>query len=357
METLRESPLYAAHGDVVECLVCERRCRIPPGKHGFCKTRENRRGRLYTLVYGDISALESRPIEIKPFYHFYPGSTALTFSTWSCNFRCPWCQNWHLSRAEVRPEKANYNYISPEKMVATALRSADAGLCASFQEPTMLFEYSLDAFNLAREKGLYNCIVSNGYMTKEALKMLGSAGMNAIKIDIKGDAEVYRKYLGGLDVGVVWRNAKEAKKLGLHVEMVNLLITGVNDGEEQIQALVERHLRAVGSSTPLHFTRYHPAYKFTNLATRIEVLEKAYRIAKEAGILYPYVGNLPGHRYENTYCPNCEELLIERLGYKIKSYRITMDKKCPRCSEAVPVIGSLKSNGVINNGNGNPRAN
>jgi pyruvate formate lyase activating enzyme len=338
METIRESPLYAARGDVVECLLCERRCRIKPGRRGFCRTRENREGRLYTLAYGDISALESRPIEIKPFYHFYPGSTALTFSTWSCNFRCPWCQNWHLSRGEVKPEKANY--VSPERIVAIALRSSDSGLCVSFQEPTLLFEYSLDAFKIARERRLYNCIVSNGYMTREALKMLHSAGMDAIKIDIKGDEEVYRKYLGGLDVSVVWRNAREAKKLGLHVEMVNLVVTGVNDTMEQIEALVEEHLRRVGPLTPLHFTRYHPAYKFSSPATNPETLEKAYRIAKRMGVHYPYVGNLPGHRYENTYCHRCGELLIERAGYRIRSYRITRDRKCPECGAAIPVVTS-----------------
>lgn len=344
METMKESPLYAAHGDVVECLLCERRCRIKPGRRGFCRVRENHGGRLYTLTYGDISALESRPIEIKPFYHFYPGSTALTFSTWSCNFRCPWCQNWHLSRGEVNPEPEqgnynyNYNYISPGSIVAVALRSGASGLCVSFQEPTLLFEYSLDVFRIAREKQLYNCIVSNGYMTRIALRSLRSAGMDAVKIDIKGDEEVYRKYLGGLDASVVWRNAEEAKKLGLHVEMVNLVVTGVNDAPEQIEALVEEHLRRLGSMTPLHFTRYHPAYKFSNPPTKPETLERAYRTAKEMGVAYPYVGNLPGHRYGNTYCHRCGELLIERGDYRIKSYRITPEKKCPRCGVAIPVV-------------------
>lgn len=337
METLRKSPLYAAHGDVVECGVCERRCRITPGKRGFCGSRENRDGKLYTLAYGDISAMESRPIEIKPFFHFYPGSTALTFSTWGCNFRCPWCQNWHLSRAE--PKAVNANFISPERMVETALRNSDNGLCASFQEPTLLFEYSLDAFPMAREQGLYSTIVSNGYMTIEALQLLRSAGLDAIKIDIKGDAEVYGKYLGGCDVGVVWRNAREAKNLGMHVEMVNLVVTGVNDSEEQIKALIEHHLRELGPLTPLHFTRYHPAHKFSNPPTELEILEDAYQTAKKAGILYPYLGNVTGHRYENTYCHGCGELLIRRHGYRVLACRVSKDNRCPECGEEIPIVG------------------
>jgi pyruvate formate lyase activating enzyme len=340
--TMKETPLYEKVGEKVRCGVCERGCIIAPGKRGFCKSRENISDKLYTLVYGDISAMESRPIEIKPFFHFFPGSTALTFSTWSCNFRCPWCQNWHLSRGEVDPARANY--VSPEKMVDTALRHGDWGLCVSFQEPTLLFEYSLDAFKLAREKGLYNCFVSNGYLTLKALCMLRDAGMHAINIDIKGGEEVYKKYCKGLDVDVVWRNAREAKRLGMHVEMINLVITGVNDDEECLSWIIERHLEEVGQETPLHFTRYHPAYKFTNPSTKVETLEKAYKMAKDAGVLYPYTGNVPGHKYEDTYCPNCSEKLIKRLNYTILSYRVTPDKRCPDCGEEIPIVGGYVRN-------------
>ncbi len=334
---IKESPLYEKlSNEKVGCGICERRCVIGLGKKSFCKTKTNIEGRLYTLVYGDISALESRPIEIKPFFHFYPGSTALTFSTWSCNFRCPWCQNWHLSRTEPNPERANY--ISPEKIVEMALKNKDEGLCVSFQEPTLLFEYSLDVFKIAREKGLYNCWVSNGYLTLEALRLLAGAGMDAIKIDMKGDKEVYKKYCGGLDVNVVWRNAGEAEKLGMRVEIVNLVITDVNDDEACLNEIIQRHIKELGADTPLHFTRYYPAYKFSNPSTKIETLEKAYEAAKKAGVLYPYIGNVPGHRYENTYCPNCGELLIKRLGFAVVDYKIK-GKKCQRCGEQIPIVG------------------
>ena len=334
--TVRESPLYDVIGEKVKCGVCERRCEISPGKRGFCKTRENVSGKLYTLAYGDISACESRPIEIKPFFHFYPGSTALTLATWGCNFRCPWCQNWHLSREEPKPSKANY--ISPEVMVEMALKNRDSGLCVSFQEPTLLFEYALDAFALAREKGLYNCYVSNGYMSQKALSMLHRAGMDAINIDIKGDRKVYTKYCKGLDVDVIWRNAAKARKLGIHVEMINLIITDVNEEEDCLSWIIERHLKEVGPEAPLHFTRYRPAYKFDNPSTKVETLEKAYEMAKEAGILYPYIGNVPGHRYENTSCPSCNGLLIRRRNFAVLEYSITDDKKCPKCGEKITIV-------------------
>lgn len=336
--TVRKALLYESkRNDVVQCNLCERRCNIPRGGSGFCKTRVNVNGVLYTLVYGDLNAIESRPIEIKPFFHFWPGSTALTFSTWSCNFNCPWCQNWHLSKQPPNPRTAFF--VSPEKIVRKALSSRDDGLCVSFTEPTMLFEFSVDAFKLASKFSLYNTYVSNGYMTFEALKILKDSGLNGLKIDIKGDDEVYKKYCGGLDVEYVWRNAREAKQMGIHVEMVNLLISGVNDDEECIRWIIERHLKEVGPDTPIHFTRYYPAYKFHNPPTKIEKLEFAYNLAKKLGVNYPYIGNVPGHSYENTYCPECGELLIKRYGYTVVDYRVTSDSRCPRCGRHIPITG------------------
>jgi len=176
-------------------------------------------------------------------------------------------------------------------------------------------------------------------MTLQALRMLRDSGMDGIKIDIKGDAEVYRRYCGGIDVEKVWRNIREAKKMGLHVEVVNLIVTGVNDDESCLRWIVERHLKEAGAETPLHFTRYYPAYKFSNPPTRIEILEKAYQIARKAGVQYPYVGDVPGHRYENTYCPRCGEVLIKRFGYTIMKYKVTSKKRCPKCGEQIPIVG------------------
>ncbi len=337
--TVHEALLYRKlPHDKVECTLCERRCVINPGQKGFCKTRMNIGGKLYTLVYGDLSALESRPIEIKPFFHYWPGSTALTYSTWSCNFDCIWCQNHHLSK--TAPQPANSSRYSPEKIVEMAVRGGDDGLCASFQEPTVLTEWNLEAFRLASDRGLYCCYVSNGYMTLEALRLLRAAGMDGLKIDVKGDMETYHKYCGGADVEKVWRNIREARKMGFHVEVVNLVVTDVNDDEQCLSWVIERHLHEAGPETPLHFTRYYPAYKFSNPPTEVETLEKAYEMARKAGVLYPYLGNVHGHGYENTYCPNCGEQLIKRFGYRISSYKVTDDKRCPKCDELIPIKGT-----------------
>ncbi|HDM92124.1 MAG TPA: AmmeMemoRadiSam system radical SAM enzyme [Candidatus Korarchaeota archaeon] len=335
---LKESPLYdPLSEDKVRCLVCERKCTLSPGDFGFCRTRVNIGGRLYTTVYGVLSAIESRPIEIKPFYHFWPGSTSLTFSTWGCNFRCPWCQNWHLSQADP-PKKSGFT--PPEAVVDLAVKAGDEGLCVSFNEPLMLFEYSLDAFKLAKWKGLYCTYVSNGYMTESALRSLAEAGLDGLKIDIKGGEEAYRRYAPGADWEVPWRNASLAKSLGIHVELVYLVIPGVNDDEADLREAARRTVRLVGPDTPLHFTRYFPAYKFHAPPTPVEKLEEACKIAKDEGVLFAYVGNVPGHRLESTYCPECGALLIRRWNWIIVEVKLS-EGKCPSCGYEVPIRGRV----------------
>jgi len=337
---IKEAKLYKKKPNgKVECILCERRCILEDKQKGFCKTRINFDGKLYTLVYGDLSAVESRPIEIKPFFHYWVGSTALTFSTWSCNFTCPWCQNFSLSKVEPNPSKPNF--YSPETILGLALKFGDEGLCASFQEPTLLTEWNLDLFRLGSLKGLYCCYVSNGYMTLETLKLLKESGMDGLKIDVKGDKEVYKNYCGGVNVEIVWRNAHEAKKMGIHVVIVNLIIPQVNDDEECIRWIIEKHLKELGPETPIHFTRYYPAYKFHNPPTKTETLEKAYKMAKKEGIFYPYIGNVHGHPGENTYCPNCGKLLIGRLGYKVVEYKLTEENKCPNCGFKILIKGKF----------------
>jgi pyruvate formate lyase activating enzyme len=336
---VREAVLFEnLNRNAVRCRLCEKLCALAPGEVGECKSRVNSGGRLYTLTYGNLSAIESRPIEIKPFFHYWPGSTALTFSTWSCNLDCVWCQNYSLSKTP--PDALSSTSYTPGQIVQLAADLGDEGLCASFQEPTLLAEWVADAFSLARQRNLYCCFVSNGYMTLETLHFLADHGLDAIKIDVKGDAETYKRYCGGVrGDSIVWRNANEAKRIGLHVEIVNLIVSGVNDDEASLHELVQRHIKEVGIETPLHFTRYYPAYRFNNPPTNVATLELAYRIAKSEGILFPYVGNVRGHRYENTYCPECQELLILRDGWRVKEYNLTQEGRCPSCHYQVPIVG------------------
>jgi len=339
LPTTRETHLSEtlARG-AVRCRLCERLCALRPSELGECKARGNLAGKLYTLVYGNLSAIESRPIEIKPFFHYWPGSTSLTFSTWSCNLDCTWCQNYSLSKTAPNPQESQYR--SPEEIVQMALNRGDEGLCASFQEPTLLAEWVSDAFTFAHRRGLYCCFVSNGYMTIEALRYLADHGLDGIKIDVKGNSETYKRYCNGVRGDeVVWRNAKKAKELGLHVEIVNLVVTNVNDDETCLRQLVQRHVKEVGVETPIHFTRYYPAYKFKNSQTKVATLELAYRIAKEEGVFFPYIGNVNGHPYENTYCPQCQKVLIRRYGWRLSEYNLDENQRCPTCHFQLPITG------------------
>jgi len=336
--SVKEALLYEKlSDDRVRCGTCERRCVVSPGERGFCKTRQNVDGKLYTLVYGDLSSVSVNPIEKKPFFHFWPGSHALTVGSWSCNFTCPWCQNWSISK--YAPKPLDTNYVRPEDLVRMALREECRGTSISFNEPTLLFEYSLDVFPSARRRGLYNTYVSNGYMTVEALRMLKKAGMDAIKFDVKGDREAVRRYCGA-DVDLVWRNIGEAKRLGMHVEVVSLIIPGVNDCDDRLHEVSQRHIKEAGPDSPLHFTRFHPDYEMTNRAvTPIETLEKAYDIARREGVHYVYLGNVQGHRLENTYCSACGAPLIERYGFNTLRYHITTNNNCPKCGQEIPLVG------------------
>jgi pyruvate formate lyase activating enzyme len=320
----------------VHCTLCQRRCRVGPGELGYCRTRRNVQGQLQSLVFGRLAALESRPIEIKPLFHFHPGSTALTYCSYSCNLRCRWCQNWHLSRTD--PGRVEAPHVSPAELVQRALDAGDQGLCCSFTEPTLLHEYNLAAFPPAKAAGLYTCYVSNGYMTVETLQELKDAGLDAIKIDVKGDAVAYRTYCDAPHGDRVWETAAAAREMGLHVEIVNLVVTGINDSEVALRDLIERHLKAVGTETPLHFTRYYPAHEMKAPPTPIATLQQAHRWARQAGVAYPYLGNVHGHPAENTHCPSCGQLLIGRLPYRVRRVLLTPSAQCPACGRQTSIV-------------------
>lgn len=337
MESVKPARLTKAEAvGRVRCGVCERRCIIPDKGSGFCKTRYNIDGSLYTIVYGSISSLTINPIEKKPFYHYWPGSRALTVGTWSCNFTCPWCQNYDISKKHPTPTD---EIIEPKKLVKLALAERCQGISFSFNEPTLLFEYALDTFPIAKASGLYCHFVSNGYMTAEALHLLVEAGMDAIKFDIKGCETVVKRFCGAYPEPV-WRNIGLAKDLGLHVEVVLLLIPDVNSDIECVKQIARGVREVAGVDTPLHITRFYPAYKVMYTPpTPISTLERAVEAARGEGLNYVYVGNVPGHRYENTWCPKCETPLIERYGFTVTRYSLTKDKKCSGCGVSIPIVG------------------
>jgi len=327
--------------DISQCLTCERKCKIKKGKSGFCGTRKNIDGEIYTIVYGKIPAESCNPIEKKPFYNFHPGTTAYTVGTYGCNFACFWCQNYHLSQPETPIEekvKNERDYLSPEGLIEKALQNECEGVSISFNEPTLLFEYSLEVFQLARKKGLFNTYVSNGYMTEEVAEELIDKGIDAINIDIKGGSDMVKKYCGA-DIEKIWRNAKAFIEKDIHVEITNLLIEGFNTDKKIIKNLIDHIKNELGKSTPLHFTRAFPYFKskehgFTS-STNMQILENAFEMAKSAGLEYVYLGNILGEKGSDTICPKCGKKVIERSGFN--SVKLSVDKngKCKYCGHSI----------------------
>jgi pyruvate formate lyase activating enzyme len=328
---VREAILQEADGARVRCLVCERRCRIIDGGLGWCRTRANRGGRLFTLIYGALSSVAVNPIEKKPFFHFHPNSLTLTAGGWSCNFGCPWCQNWPISKSG---HPAEGEFVSPEEFVHLTERRGCQGTSISFNEPTLSLEWSLEVFRLARIRGLYNTFVTNGYMTEEALRLLVEAGLDAMNVDIKGDALAVRRYCKGVDVEKVWGICRIARQLGVHIEITTLIIPTVNDSTAALKGIAERIVAELGSDVPWHTTGYFPAYRFDAPPTPIRTLERARKIGMQAGLDFVYTGNVAGHEGEDTSCPECGLTLVHRRGFDVLANRV-VDGRCPRCGHAL----------------------
>lgn len=320
----------------LRCGICERRCIISEGEYGWCRTRRNIKGKIYTLNYSNISSISANPIEKKPLYHFYPGSIALTAGSWGCNFHCPWCQNWEISK---NPQNQGI-FISPQDFVKRALDMRLDGTSISFNEPTLSLEWAIEVFKLAHKSNLYNTLVTNGYMTEESLRLLIEAGLDAVNIDIKGDEEAVRRYCQA-DVKIVWRNSLLFSREGVHIEITTLVIPEVNDRIETLRGIAKRIAEELGPDTPWHISRYFPHYKFHTPPTPVSTLRRAYELGKEEGLRYVYIGNLFHDPLENTYCPECNTLLIERRGLSLLNSYLR-DKRCPECGERIPIKGEIR---------------
>jgi pyruvate formate lyase activating enzyme len=313
----------------VKCYLCSHRCIISPGKRGICGVRENRGGKLYTLVYGRAISYNIDPIEKKPLYHFLPGTRSYSIATVGCNFRCLHCQNWEISQMprERDGEIAGLD-LPPEEVVRQAAQYDCASISYTYTEPTIFAEYAVDCAKLAQKKGIKNVFVTNGYITPEALKEIAPF-IDAANIDLKGFTEEFYREVCGATLKPVLESIKLYKELGIWVEVTTLIIPGYNDDEEQLRGIA-RFIKSVGEEIPWHVTRFHPDYKLMSTpSTPSDTLRKARDIGKEEGLLYIYIGNILGEG-ENTQCYNCGELLIERHGFDVLKYRIVKGK-CPKC--------------------------
>lgn len=332
----KEALLYdKLPGGEVQCRTCQRRCTIPPGKTGWCRTRVNEEGVLYSLIYGEVSSLSINPIEKKPVFHFYPGSRWLSLGTLGCNFRCPGCQNWEIAHWQGRHLRAAY-YLGPEEQVEMALAHGCLGLSWTFNEPTLWFEYTLDTARLARQKGLYTNYVTNGYITEEALELI-SPFLDVYRVDVKGfSAATFQKIAHTPDFKPVLKGAERAREYGMHVEVVTNIIPGFNDDAAELKGIAAWVRDGLGPDTPWHVTRFYPHLDLSHLnPTPVSTLEEARQIGLAAGLKYVYLGNVPGHEGENTYCPQCGSLLIKRYIFEVLENRI-IKGRCPQCDTRIP---------------------
>jgi pyruvate formate lyase activating enzyme len=327
--------------DIIHCKLCPKSCYIAPNKRGFCKVRENDRGRLFTLAYGETTARAIDPIEKKPLFNFWPGSLSFSISTISCTFSCVWCQNWNIS--QVAPGEIRTEEISPENVVKLAKKYGCRSISYTYNEPFVWYEFIMDTAKIAQKENILNVMVTNGYVTLEALDQIAPF-IDAANVDIKGFTEgFYRKYCAA-ELKPVLKATTAMKDKGIHVEVTNLIISDLNDNSEEIKEMCKWHVENLGKETPLHFSRFYPNYRLVSTPeTPVGTLEKAQKIALEMGLHYVYVGNVPGHGGENTYCPKCKALLIERNGFDITEWRLAPGKSCPECGFKPNIIGEYEA--------------
>ncbi|UCE43583.1 MAG: AmmeMemoRadiSam system radical SAM enzyme, partial [Candidatus Bathyarchaeota archaeon] len=301
---MKEAMLYEqASEKKVKCNLCGRRCVVPEGKVGFCLVRRNERGRLYSLVYGKPCSACVDPIGKKPLSHFHPGSLVMSIATVGCNFRCLFCDNWAISQEKT----ITGSDFPPERVVGAAKENGCSGISYTYTEPTIFFEYAYDTAVLAHKEGLFNTFVTNGYLTPEAVRMI-SPMLDAATVDFKGagNPEFYKEFSAVPSVEPIYKALKQMKKEGIHLEITDLVVPRIGDSLEEIRKLAEWVRDNLGKDTVFHLLRFHPNYQTTDIpSTPLRTLEGAYDMAKEAGLNYVYMGNVPGHRCENTYCPSC----------------------------------------------------
>ena len=334
---MKEARVYRKLDDEkVECLLCAHNCRINPGKRGLCGVRENRDGTLYSLVYGKIIAEHVDPIEKKPLFHFLPGTRAYSIGTVGCNFRCAHCQNFEISQMPHNHEgRIAGRDCTPESIVAAAVKTGCQSIAYTYNEPTIFFEFAHDTAVLAQQERIKNVFVSNGYMS-EATATRIAPYLDAINIDLKGFTDSFYKKICGARLQPVLDTIRRMKEAGVWLEVTTLVIPTLNDSDEELRNIA-RFIKSVGPDIPWHVTRFFPTYRLKKLPpTDLESLQRAREIGLEEGLHYVYEGNVPGRGSENTYCPGCGRVLIERTGYHIESRSGVETGRCPECGVHIP---------------------
>jgi len=318
----------------VKCLLCAQTCLIPEGERGGCRARMNVGGELRSLVYGRPISIHVDPIEKKPFYHFLPGSSAYSLATAGCPLHCKFCQNWELSQS--RPEDHQTDFVSPDRIVSGAQSCSVPVIAFTYNEPTVFTEYLLDIAARGREAGVRSVLISCGFMTEAPLTEMCQA-LDAIKIDLKGFSPDFYHNVCSADLQPVLRSIKQVARSGVHLEIVNLVVPTLNDSDTMMRGLVDWMAGELGPDVPVHFTRFHPDYQLMNLPpTPVATLEKARDMAMECGIHYAFVGNVPGHPGNNTYCPSCHKAVIKRSNFFVVESNMK-NGKCGFCG--TPIAG------------------
>ena len=324
----------------VKCVLCPRECEVADVERGYCGVRENQRGEYQTLVYGALCSANIDPIEKKPLFHYLPGTVAFSIATAGCNIECKFCQNWQIS--QFRPEQVRSTLIEPARLVQICKGRSCPTLAYTYSEPVIFYEYMHDVAKLARAQGIGSVMISNGYIQEKPLRQLCKQ-LTGVKIDFKAFTErFYREQCAG-ELKPVQETLKVLKDVGIWFELVVLIIPTLNDSPDEIKQMSAWILEHLGPDVPLHFTRFHPTYRVTDLPrTPIATLERSRELALSAGIHYVYAGNVPNHPGENTFCHKCGTELIRRVGFKVVSNRIA-EGKCPQCSTAIPGVWSQEA--------------
>lgn len=326
---MKETMFYQKlEGNKVRCNLCYHQCIISERKRGICRVRENRNGVLYSLVYGKVVASNVDPIEKKPLFHFYPGSLAYSIGTAGCNFSCLHCQNWAIS--QVKNEIVGRE-LNPGDVVKNVVDNRCKSIAYTYTEPTIFYEYAYDVAKIAHSKGLKNLFITNGYISEEALKEV-SPYLDAANIDLKSMSNRFYRKVCSAKLQPVLDNIKLYYNLGIWIEVTTLIIPGYNDDSDELKGIA-KFIKEIDASIPWHVTGFYPAYKLTDIPpTSVETLRKAIEIGKKAGLDYVYQGNVG--EGENTYCPSCGKLLIERDVFDIAVNNIK-NGSCPYCRKLI----------------------